>query len=87
MGITMIKRLLVLTVVLLFIGFIGYIETHYTRDVVVVEVQDQEVTVEDKQGNLWCFNGTDYKVDQEITVVMYNNHTGTMYDDIIKGVK
>jgi hypothetical protein len=83
----MIKRVLVLTVVLLFIGFVGYTEAHYTRDVVVVEVQDQEVTVEDKQGNLWCFNGTDYTVDQEITVVMYDNHTGTMYDDEIVKVR
>lgn len=83
----MIKRLLVLTIILLGIGFIGYIETHYTRDVVVVEVQGQEVTVEDKQGNFWSFKGTDYKVDQEITVVMYDNHTGTMYDDIIEGVR
>ena len=66
----MIKRVLVLTVVLLFIGFIGYTEAHYTRDVVVVDVQDQEVTVEDKQGNLWCFNGTDNTVDQEKTIVM-----------------
>lgn len=83
----MIKRLIILTVILLFIGFIEHIETHYTRDVVVVEVQNQGVTVEDKQGNLWSFNGTDYTVDQEITVVMYDNHTGTMYDDEIVKVK
>jgi hypothetical protein len=83
----MIKRLLILIVILLFISFIGYAETHYTRAVVVVDIQGQEVTVEDKQGNLWSFNGTDYKVDQEITVVMYDNHTGTMYDDVIEEVK
>ena len=83
----MIKRVLALTAVLLFIGLVGYTEAHYTRDVVVVEVQDQEVTVEDKQGNLWCFNGTDYTVDQKITVVMCDNYTSTIYDDIIKGVK
>lgn len=83
----MIKRLLILIVILLFIGFIGHIETHYTRDVVVVEVQGQEVAVEDRQGNLWCFKGTDYKIDQELVIVMYDNHTGTMYDDEIVKVK
>ena len=87
MKITIIKRLLVLIAILLFIGFIGHIEAHYTREVTVIEVQDQEVTVKDKQGNLWCFNGTDYTVGQELVVVMYDNHTSTIYDDIIKGVK
>lgn len=83
----MIKRILALTAVLLIIGLVGYTEAHYTRDVTVVEVQDQEVTVEDKQGNLWCFNGTDYTVDQELVIVMYDNHTGTMYDDEIVKVR
>ena len=83
----MIKRLIILTVILLFIGFIGHIETHYTREVVVVDIQGQEVTVEDKQGNLWSFKGTDYKIDQELVIVMYDNHTGTKYDDEIVKVK
>ena len=83
----MIKRVLVLTVVLLFIGFIGYTEAHYTREVVVIDIQGQEVTVEDKQGNLWSFKGTDYKIDQELVIVMYDNHTGTIYDDEIVKVK
>ena len=63
------------------------IEAHYTREVVVVEVQDQEVTVEDRQGHRWSFFGDGYTVDQEITVVMYDNHTSIITDDEIVRVK
>lgn len=78
--------MIILTVIML-LGVLGHYEHQYTRDVVVVEVQGQEVTVEDKQGNLWCFNGTDYTVDQELVVVMYDNQTSTIYDDEIVKVR
>ena len=83
----MIKRIMIVLTVIMMLGVLGHYEHQYTRDVVVVDIQGQEVTVEDKQGNLWCFNGTDYTVDQKITVVMCDNYTSTIYDDIIKGVK
>ena len=83
----MIKRIIIVLTIIMMLGVLGHYEHQYTRDVVVVEIQGQEVTVEDKQGHFWCFNGTDYTIDQEITVVMYDNHTSTIYDDIIKGVK
>ena len=83
----MIKRIMIVLTAIMMLGVLGHYEHQYTRDVVVVDIQGQEVTVEDKQGNLWCFNGTDYTVDQKITVVMCDNYTSTIYDDIIKGVK
>ena len=78
---------MIVLVVIMMLGVLGHYEHQYTRDVVVVDIQGQEVTVEDKQGNLWCFNGTDYTVDQKITVVMCDNYTSTIYDDEIVKVK
>lgn len=62
-------------------------EAHYTREVTVVSVQDNQVTVEDNQGHLWSFIGEDCEKDQELTVVMYDNHTSKIADDEIIKVK
>lgn len=83
----MIKRIIVLAIVLTIAVLINYTEHHYTREVVVREVDCLEVTVEDKQGHLWTLKGTDYTVDQEMTVVMYDNATSIITDDEIVKVK
>ena len=83
----MIKRIIIVLTIIMMLGILGHYEHHYTRDVVVVDIQNQEVTVEDKQGNLWCFNGTDYTVNQELVIMMFDNHTGTIYDDEIVKIR
>ena len=83
----MLKRIIIATVVIIGLLTINYTEHHYTREVTVREVDCLEVTVEDKQGHLWTLKGTDYTVDQEITVVMYDNATTTITDDEIVRVK
>jgi hypothetical protein len=65
----------------------GTIESTYTRDVIVTKVDCIEVTVQDKQGHHWSFYGDDYTVGQEITVVMNDQHTSSIYDDTIINVK
>lgn len=62
-------------------------EAHYTREVTVVSVQDSKITVEDNQGYLWSFVGEGYEKDQELTVIMYDNHTSKITDDEIIKVK
>lgn len=83
----MIKRILIVITVIIIIDLFGMIENTYTRDVVVTEVQDQEVTVTDVSGNEFSFYGTDYTVDQEITVVMTTNNTDSITDDKIIDVR
>ena len=84
----MIKKIvLVVVVAIVVIGLMGMIESTYTRDVVVTKVDCIEVTVQDKQGHHWSFYGDDYTVGQEITVVMNDQHTSSIYDDTIVDVK
>ena len=83
----MIKRVIVVLTIITVIGLVGMVETTYTRDVVVTDVDCIEVTVEDRQGHRWSFLGDEYKVGQEITVVMNDNHTSRITDDKIVGVK
>ena len=82
----MIKKILIAITVIIIIGLFGMIDNTYTRGVRVVEVQDQKVIVVDVSGNEFSFYGTDYTVDQEITVVMTTNNTDSIIDDKIVDV-
>ena len=83
----MIKRILIVVTIIIVVGLFGMIDNTYTREVTVTEIQDQEVTVVDVSGNEFCFYGTDYTVDQEITVVMTTNNTDSITDDKIIDVR
>ena len=63
-------------------------ECHYAKDCVVVSVDNDVVSVEDTQGNLWEFIGDDYKVTDVVRVTFYTNHTDTeLFDDEIVDVR
>lgn len=66
----------------------GQIETTYTRDAVVISVEQDEVTVEDATGNIWEFYGDDFFVGEEVILTMDNNNTdNNIFDDFIKDVE
>lgn len=80
--------LLVAIVLYGLMGAINYIETHYNRVAIVTECKDDNVTVEDKQGNLFAFEGDGFKVGDEVVLEMYTNHTdNTIKDDEILNAK
>ena len=83
----MIKKIAIILLVIIVIGLIGTIDTTYTRDVKVVDVDCVEIVVEDSQGYQWSFIGEGYEIDQEIQVVMNDNHSSTIFDDTIIKVK
>lgn len=69
-------------------GLVGYIETHYNREVVVIETTENSVIMEDKVGHIWEYETVDYKVGDILTLKMYNNHTDNIIeDDIILAIK
>ena len=66
----------------------GYIDTHYTREATVVDVVSDEVVVVDEFGDEWSFIGDGYKVNDNVTLVIYNNTTmNTTVDDEIIDIK
>lgn len=71
------------------VGCAGGIEHNYTRpDCEVVSVYRGVVTVEDRGGNLWEFEGSGYEVGDVITLKMHTNYThNTFRDDYVTGVK
>lgn len=79
---------IVLVVFLLLVGRVGYWETHYNRDGVVVSVENQLVSVEDKIGMVWEFYGDGYRVGDKVVMLMDNAGTDSVVtDDMIDDVK
>ena len=83
----MIKRLLIAVAVILAIGIVGGMETRYTREVTVIDVQGDVVKVMNDRGIVWTFEGEGFVEGQEITVVMDTQHTTKIKDDKIIRVK
>ena len=66
----------------------GYIDTHYTREATVVDVVSDEIVVVDEFGDKWSFIGDGYKINDNVTLVIYNNTTmNTIADDKIIDIK
>lgn len=83
----MIKKIVMVLTVITIIGLMGTTETTYTRDAVVVNVDNIEVTAEDNQGNLWAFIADGYSINDNVTLIMNDNHTTKITDDKIIKVK
>ncbi len=71
------------------VGCAGGIEHNYTRpDCEVIAVSRGVVTVEDKGGNVWEFEGSGYCVGDKVDLKMHTNFThNTFTDDYIVNVK
>lgn len=80
-------RVLVVLSLFLAVGVSNTLESTYTREGVVVSVDHNTVTVQDAKGYQWDFEGTGYTLNQEITMVMSDNHTSTIFDDTVLRVK
>lgn len=79
------KILMVLSIILV-IGLIWGAESTYTRQARVISIKDDIVQAEDKSGHIWEYKGS-ARIGDDITLVMYDNHTNKITDDIVKEVK
>lgn len=82
----MIKKILVVLAIFLMLGLMWGWESTYTRQAEIISVKDDVVQAEDKSGNIWEYKGS-ATVGNSVTLVMYDNHTSKITDDIVKGVK
>lgn len=81
-----IYKILLVIAVFAVIGVASGYEATYTRKAVITDIQNDTVTCKDMQGHIWSYNGTG-SIGQYVTLKMYDNHTNTITDDVIKGVK
>lgn len=69
-------------------GVAGTIETHYTREGVVIAIEGSDVVVCDTTDNEWVFEGEGYIEGDKVSMLMFNAYTdNTIYDDEIVRVK
>lgn len=83
-----IRIIIIAMVILMLCGWCSHYEHHYIRQAIVTDVECIVITVEDNSGHCWSFYGDDYKVDDEVTLYMYDSMTpNNIYDDVIKEVR
>ena len=82
----MIKNILIVLAIVIAIGIIGNMESTYTRTATVTNSNNGIVTIKDNCGYSWEYKGS-ATVGDTVTLVMHDNHTSKITDDIIKGVK
>ena len=79
----MVKKILIVFVIL---GFIWGAESTYTRTATITNSESGIVTAIDGCGYIWEYKGC-ATVGDSVTLIMYDNHTSKITDDIVKGVK
>ena len=82
----MFKKILIVLSIMLVLGLMWSYESTYTRQAIITNSENGIVTVQDNCGYIWEYNGS-ATVGDSITLVMYDNHTSNIDDDIIKGVR
>lgn len=80
------KKIIITLMVIMLIGLLYGYESTYTRQATVTKSANGIIYCIDKQGNIWSCKG-DFAIGQEVTLKMYDNHTDSIKDDIVKGVK
>jgi hypothetical protein len=82
----MIKKILVVLAIFTILGLMWGWESTYTREATVTNSKDNIVTVKDNCGYIWKYKGS-ATVGDTVELVMFDNHTSKITDDIVKGVK
>lgn len=83
-----IKILLALLLIAFCFHFCSFVETHYTREGIIIESNNNLITVKDECGYLWNFKGSNFKVNEKVKLTMDTNHTDSnIFDDKVIDVK
>ena len=82
----MIKKILIVLAILMALGIMGNIESTYTRQAIVTNSDNGIVSAKDNCGYVWKYKGS-ATVGDNVILVMNDNHTSKISDDIVKGIK
>ncbi len=80
--------IIMILVVLLMYVLASYLDTHYKRDAIVIHTTNNCYAVAiDNSGNKWEFCAEDISIGDAVVMQMYTNHSDTIYDDEVVGIK
>lgn len=70
------------------IKLVVYTKNHvYTKEAIVIATDNNEVYIETEDGNVWCFEDSNWKVNDTLKVEFYDNETKEVTDDEIAQYK
>ena len=85
------EKIQALLLVLFFIGCLfvcSYVETTYTKEVIITNISNNIITAIDEQKNVWVFTKKNLCVGDKVKLIIDNQLThDNIEDDIIKGIK
>ena len=82
----MIKKVLIVLAIFTVLGLMWGAESTYTRTATIINSDNGIVTAKDNCGYIWEYKGF-ATIGDSVTLVMHDNHTSKITDDIVKGVK
>lgn len=84
------KAILIITIVILLaVSVITATAHNYIISAKIVEVNECNniVLCEDNDGNLWGFYGVgNWQINDSVNLLMDNNNTANIYDDVVKNI-
>lgn len=82
------KKTISILIVITIITFLFFnTKNYYSKDCIVTEVEGSTITVVDQNGYSWEFTGDNYKINDNITVIMNTMNTDSIFDDAIVSIK
>lgn len=82
------RKTISILIVITIITFLFFnTKNYYLKDCIVTEVEGSTITVVDQNGYSWGFTGDNYKVNDNITVIMDTMNTNSIFDDAIVSIK
>ena len=77
-----------LFIVILCFYFCSFVETHYTKEGNVIEINNNLIVIKDDYGYPWDFKGNGFKVNERVKLTINTNHTDSnIFDDKVIDVK
>lgn len=80
------KKVIIIISIIIVIGLLHNYESTYNREVTIIDNKDNTVICVDRSGHIWEYQGN-ATVGEKVILIMHDNHTSTITDDIIKGIK
>ena len=80
------KKILVILTTFLVLGLMWGWESTYTRQATLIREENNVSYYQDDSGNVWAYEGK-VPCKSNVKLIMHDNHTSKITDDIIKKVK
>ena len=83
-----IKNIIIIIIIIIIFCLCSWYETHYTREATVINVTDNIITVIDKSGYVWKFEGIGFNKNDKVRLIMNTMLSNSnVLDDKIENVK